>query len=278
MWRDETNFQIERRNKKINKKVLVATLIIVSMFSVSFAAIILSNRTSALIAGEEPKTLSDIVEPPYYCGMTELPTAPEPYNPAVIHAREAVLNELAAKGFSFDFPAESFFDVFYTIPDTQESQTGIMSSLWSSNTLKDGTRACLMTAQMHEPTANDTYIVMGFVTNLLPPDQIPEVDPYIIVNAQPYIYVRFYWYQWPTAKYPYGRIITWSYWWYDSHSHPNWFWGVYWWWRVHTKSQFLIGAPLDYNWAYWRPWWGLWWHWVYWRHWHWWSTYFPYYP
>ncbi len=264
----------------MNKKALIAVLIALSIFAASFAAIILSNPTRAQTAGEEPITLAGIVELPHPYGMVGKPSAPEPYNPKITAAREAVLAELAAKGFTFDFPAESFFDVWYSIPDTGEEQTGIMSSLWSSNNLEDGTRACLMTAEMYEvdPDLNNTYTVMGFVTNLLPPDQIPEVDPFIIVNAQPYIFVRFYWYQWPTTYYPYGRIVTWSYWWYDSHSHPNWFWGVYWWWRVHTKSQYLIGGPIDYNWAYWRPWWGLWWHWVYWQHWHWWSSYFPYGP
>jgi hypothetical protein len=253
-----------------------------SIISVLFTAVMLSNPTSAQTAGEEPKTLSEIVELPYSYSMIEKPTAPEPYNPKTMEAREAVLAELFAKGYDFDFPAESFFDVWCEIPDTGDNQTGTMSSLWSMNTLEDGTRACLLTAEMKEidPDANATYMVMGFVTNLLPPEQIPEVDPFIIVNAQPYIFVRFYWYQWPTLDYPYGRIIIWSYWWYDSHSHPNWFWGVYWWWRVYTKA-YYIGMPFppfDYNWAYWRPWWGFWWHWVYWRHWHWWSTYFPYYP
>ncbi|MDH5483468.1 MAG: hypothetical protein OEY22_11430, partial [Candidatus Bathyarchaeota archaeon] len=133
-------------------------------------------------------------------------------------------------------------------------------------TLEDGCRACMLSAQMED----GTDIAMGFVTNLLPPEQAPIEDPYIIVNAMPYMYVRFYWWAW----YPIGKIVSWPYWWYDSHSHPNWFWGLYWWWRVYTQNYYY---PYDVV-PNWRPWWGWWWHWVYWGHWYWWSTNFPYAP
>jgi hypothetical protein len=111
---------------------------------------------------------------------------------------------------------------------------------------------------------------MGFVTNLLPPEQIPEVDPYIIYNAEPYFFIDYYWWAW----HPIGRIIRWPYWWHNSHNHPNWFWGPYWWWRTYTKAYYYPYTVIPY----WRPWWGWWWHWVYWRHWYWWSSYFPYDP
>jgi len=110
-------------------------------------------------------------------------------------------------------------------------------------------------------------MVVAGITNLLPPDQVPEVDPYIIVNAMPYLYIRWYWYAWQ----PIGKVVSWYYWWYDSHSHPNWYWGCYWWWRT----------DIAYHWegsgfGVWLPWWWWFWHWNYWRHWYWWSTYFPY--
>jgi len=122
--------------------------------------------------------------------------------------------------------------------------------------------------------AEPTFMVMGFVTNLLPPEQVPGVDPYIIVNAMPYMYLRFYWWTWPSDHDPLGHLVTWPYWWYDSHSHPNWFWGPYWWWRTYTKAYYYPYTDVPY----WQPWWGWWWHWTYRTHWYWWSTYFPYDP
>jgi hypothetical protein len=158
-------------------------------------------------------------------------------------------------------------------PDHEPGEfSGIATSWWSSNMLEDGTKACLLSAEMDD----NTSMAMGFITNVLPPDQMPGVDPYIIWNAEPYFFIEFYWWSW----HPIARIIRWPYWWHNSHNHPNWFWGPYWWWRTYTKAYYL-GMPwpqTDVNWVYWRPWWGWWWNWVYWRHWYWWSSYFPYDP
>jgi len=221
----------------------------------------------------EPVKLIDIVEWPYLYSLVPIPFAlgtPPGYM--------EIMAELEAKGYTFDPADGTAMEVHFVNEHILESetQTGRVTSWWSSNTLGDGTRACMLSAEMDDGTS----MAMAFVTNLLPPEQVPGVDPYIIVNAMPYMYLRFYWYVWPDPVYPLGRIISWPYWWYDSHSHPNWFWGPYYWWRTYTKALFLgiPWPPTDVNWAYWRPWWGWWWHWTYWRHWYWWSTYFPYDP
>lgn len=68
---------------------------------------------------------------------------------------------------------------------------------------------------------------------------------------------------------PHGLIyrpIYWRIWWYDSHHHPNWFYGWYfWYWR--------------YFWYWhnpWVPWYTWWWCWYYWHYWWFWSTWWPY--
>lgn len=221
----------------------------------------------------EPIKLQNIVELPYPYALVDLPFVP-PGSPA---GYAEIRSLFESKGYMFDvdnggskWVVESFFDVFTEIRPMEELN-GTVTSWWSTNMLADGTKACLLSAEM----ADGTSMAMGFITNLLPPEQMPGVDPYIIWNAEPYFYVQFYWWSWN----PINRIITWSYWWHDSHNHPNWFWGVYWWWRTYTKAYYLgYWPPIDVNWVYWRPWWGWWWHWVYWQHWHWWSAYFPYDP
>ena len=209
----------------------------------------------------EPVKLIDIVEWPYQYFLVDIPfvipSSPEGYT--------EVLSHIEAKGYQFDDPATGTASEVTILVEEQEI-TGTVSSWWSSNTLEDGTRACMLSAEMDDGTS----MAMAFVTNLLPPEQTPEVDPYIIVNAMPYMYVRFYWWAWG----PIGRVIVWPCWWYDSHHHPNWFWGPFWWWRIYIRGYYY---PYDVV-PYWRPWWGWWWHWIYWRHWYWWSTYFPYDP
>ena len=223
----------------------------------------------------EPLKLQHIVEWP---GIFRYWDIPFPWPLATPPGYMEIMAELEAKGYMFDYAINPETATAMAVEGSHEGETfsGTVTSLWSHNTLDDGTRACMLSAEMDDGTS----MAMAFATNLLPPEQIPEVDPYIIVNAQPYIFVRFYWYAWSSGTYPLGRIITWPYWWYDSHSHPNWFWGPYWWWRCYTKGYYLgmPYPPFDYNWAYWRPWWGWWWHWVYCRHWYWWSSYFPYDP
>lgn len=215
----------------------------------------------------EPLKLQHLVELPYPYFLSDIPFVP----PGTPEGYVEIKAELEAKGYMFDpayggslYHIDSFFDVYFE-PGSEPFE-GQVSSWWSSNTLEDGTRACMLSAEMEDGTG----MAMGFVTNLLPPEQVPDVDPYIIVNAQPYLFVRFYWWAW----YPIGKIVIWSYWWYDSHHHPNWFWKPYWWWRVYTRSYYYPYTVVPY----WRPWWSWWWHWVYWHHWHWWCTYFPYDP
>jgi len=214
------------------------------------------------IAYWEPVKLQHIVEWPYPYYLADIPF----FIPASPEGYTEVKAELEAKGYTFDATEGTASEVTMFIHE--EEVTGTVTSWWSSNTLEDGTRACMLSYETEDPA--DPGMAMGFVTNLLPPEQVPEVDPYIIVNAQPYLFVRFYWWSWT----PIGRVVSWSYWWYNSHSHPNWFWGPYWWWRTYTKSYYYpyIDVP------YWQPSWGWWWHWTYWKHWNWWSTYFPYDP
>jgi len=216
----------------------------------------------------EPTQLIDIVEWPYPYALADSLFVP-PDAPAFL----AVKTELQNKGFVFD-PSYGGTTMNATLFIEEEEVHVDVTSWWSSNTLEDGTRACVVYGKGGRfGVAEPTFMVMGFVTNLLPPEQVPDVDPYIIVNAMPYMYLRFYWWAWPTDVAP-GHIVTWPYWWYDSHSHPNWFWGPYWWWRTYTKAYYYPYVDVPY----WQPWWGWWWHWVYCRHWYWWSSYFPYGP
>ncbi len=210
----------------------------------------------------EPIKLQHIVEWPYPYYLVDLPFVP----PSSPEGYAEVKAELEAKGYVFDNTDGTASEVTMFIEE--EEVSGTVTSWWSSNTLEDGTRACMLSYETEDP--GDPGMAMGFVTNLLPPEQVPDVDPYIIVNAMPYFFVRWYWWSW----YPVGKVVSWSYWWYDSHHHKNWFWGPYWWWRIHIKSYYYPYIDIPY----WRPWWGWWWHWMYWRHWHWWSTFFPYDP
>jgi len=217
----------------------------------------------------EPTDLEDIVNLPYTYALQDRPFIP-PGSPVGYAALRSMFE---SKGYMFDVDGgsswwvQSFFDVHFD--PGSDPFDGIITSWWSTNILADGTKACLLSAEM----SDGTNMTMGFITNVLPPEQMPGVDPYIIWNAEPYFFVEFYWWSW----HPINRIITWSYWWHDSHNHPNWFWGVYSWWRTYTKAYYLgYWPPVDVNWVYWQPWWGWWWHWIYWQHWHWWSTYFPY--
>lgn len=230
----------------------------------------------------EPRKLIDLVEWPGRVGYVDIPFVASRYEE--IEGYKEILTYLKEKGYTFDPADGTAMNATGKVIRgnvTGEMGTiyvqefgGTVTSWWSNNTLEDGTRACMLSAQM----GDGATMAMAFVTNLLPPEQVPEVDPYIIVNAMPYMYVRFYWWAWQ----PIGKIVSWDYWWYDSHSHPNWFWGPYWWWRTYVKD-YVTGLPYglpypSFPWAYWRPWWEWWWHWMYWKHWYWWSTYFPYDP
>jgi hypothetical protein len=230
----------------------------------------------------EPRKLSDLVEWSGKVGYVDVPFALS--DNQQIEGYNEILDYLRGKGYTFNPTDGTATEVSGQVIKvnatgqimqlfTQEFN-GTVTSWWSNNTLANGTRACVLSAQM----GDGSTMAMAFVTNLLPPELLGETNPYIIVNAMPYTYVTFYWWAWQ----PIGKIVSWSYWWYGSDSHPNWFWGLYWWWRTCEKTYLYglnYGLPYpSFPWAEWRPWWEWWWHWTYWKHWYWWSTYFPYDP
>ncbi len=147
-------------------------------------------------------------------------------------------------------PANSFFDVFFLIAPIPYVNASITSA------------PTIMVA--YQPSGASPYNLMAMYWhgNLVTTARERGVDPFIIINAMPYWFVTFHWYTWG------GPIALWSYWWHDSHNHPNWFWGVYWWWRVYLNNYYP---------KIWSSWYWYWWNWVYWQNWDWWSTYFPYY-
>lgn len=208
----------------------------------------------------EPQDLEDLVEYPEEVLLTDVLDEKERGSELAriivgVEGFTDILNFLKEKGYQFENSA-------VRISNVGGAFHGSLLSWWSEASSK-GTRALIVAALMDD----GSDMVMGAVTNLLPPEMIPELDPFIIVNAQPYLFISWYW--WVPA--PVSRIHSWYYWWYDSHSHPNWFWGVYWWWRTDVGYYYLAPYGRQY-----LPWWWFFWHWTYWRHWYWWSTYFPY--
>jgi len=175
-------------------------------------------------------------------------------------------NEVRQKMTDKGYLTGSFFDITWDLasdiqvvsPDGLETAFLALLKGWSNTMLPDGTKALIaIGVNMFDGTS----IIQAATTNVLPPDQMPGRDPYIIWNAEPYFYVQYWWWVWG-----YGRLVYWKYWWYDSHKAPNWFWGPYWWWYTYLKAYSIV----------WRWWYWYWWHWYYWRGWYWWSTYWPY--
>ncbi len=213
--------------------------------------------------GLEPTDLKDLVEFPEPPGETliiDLEDEPVQRDKAIDNITQTddygnVSDALAEKGYTFDLTQA-------TVEEVGNPGFGAyVLSCWSTEFGPNGTRAFI--AAMYEYNTQESMVV-GAVTNLLPPDQVPGVDPYIIVNAMPYMFIRWYWYSWPASD-----VVNWYYWWYDSHSHSNWYWSCYWWWRTYVS--YYYGGVY-------KVWWWWFWHWVYWKHWYWWSTYFgPYY-
>ncbi len=222
------------------------------------------------VPGSEPESLQDLVEFPEPPGETSLTDLTDLDRAGAIDAITKtpdygnVSDALTDKGYNFNLDQATVSSV----NSMSYGFGGWVLSCWSTEFGPNGTRAFIAAALI-----NGESIVVGGVTNLLPPDRVPEVDPYIIVNAMPYMYIRWYWYAWDPIDPTIGKVVSWYYWWYDSHSHPNWYWGCYWWWRTYVSYYWEL--PMDPVRA-WRPWWWWFWHWVYWRHWYWWSTYFPY--
>lgn len=257
-----------------NKKILVATsCVLVAIIAISTLASTIMQGSSA--STWEPLSMHDLTEYPGSVEMRDL--TPEEIETEILSLEldgtikgipvEGAFElkvKLAEKGY---LPTESFFDVLFDVfsevqvqsPDGLETRVGIVFKGWTPEGPK-GSKALIAGAVMTDPaTDQNSSIILGTPTNILPPDQVPGVDPYIIVNAEPYFYVQPYWWVWA----PWSRLVYWKYWWYDSHKSPNWFWGIYWWWRTYVK----------YYVVYWDWWWGWWWHWYYWRAWNWWSVY-----
>jgi hypothetical protein len=92
----------------------------------------------------------------------------------------------------------------------------------------------------------------------LDPRLAESPSPAIVVNQMPYFHVT-------TLQVVQGRIVTWRYWWYDSHHHPDWYYALY---RHYWDYYHGIGYrwPGWYHWAY---------GWYYWRFWYYWSAWFP---
>jgi len=242
------------------KRVLFASAFIAIMLLGTF--IFALQQPGRAQVATEPKNLRDIVEfpPPNGAYMRDLegPERDEAimYIQGMVEGFFDVYLSLKDKGYNIDYHTNAIVSSVEGMAG-ESFFTGYSLSCWSGDG-PNGTRAFIAAAIMYD----GTNLVMGATTNLLPPEQVPGVDPYIIVNAMPYIYIDWYWWRCVYPKY----IVHWRYWWYNSHNHPNWFWGCYWWWRIYVR----------YYCVNWYPWWWWWWHWIYWRHWYWWSTYFPY--
>ena len=260
-----------------NKKILVATsFVLVAILAIStFASTLMQGRSQI---GMEPESLSQIVNYPgtaTYYYLSDEETMAEIKNLNLYGTLRGfplqgyfdMRQTLADKGYVF---GDSFFDVFISYVELTtpagEHYMGATYMQWSEEG-PNGTKALLAGAVMMPIGPGEPgSILIGTPTNVLPPEEMPGVDPYIIWNAEPYFYIQWYWWR-PWSYYPYWRCIYWKYWWYDSHKSPNWFWGPYWWWRVYLKTD--LALP-------WYPWYWWWWHWYYWRGWYWWSTYWPY--
>ena len=263
----------------MKRKILVATgcsLAAVLLFSM-IGSWIMSSRA---VVATEPSSLSDLVNYPGEVMSQDL-TAEQIQTELVmmdlsgtvrgipVQGLDDVKRQLMDKGLmpNGKWAVDSFFDVFTDMyvgsPDGLEYLQATAFKGWTKTMLQDGSKAMIAGAVLFDPQNPQIQysMIVAVPTNVLPPEQMPGVDPYIIWNAEPYFYVQHYWWVWP-----YARLVSWRYWWYDSHKAPNWFWGTYWWWRTYIKYYGIV-----WHWWYW-----WWWSWYYWRGWYWWSTYWPY--
>lgn len=127
--------------------------------------------------------------------------------------------------------------------------SGTVLSLWSDPD-PNNIYALLVAALMDDGHS----MVFGAYTNILPAELVSS-DSYIIVNAMPYSFIRWFYYD--TLN---SRIVDWSYSWSESNSPPNWFWGIYWKWSNYIDEY--------YGWHAYLPWWWWFWHYTYDKHWH----------
>jgi hypothetical protein len=207
--------------------------------------------------GQPIPDLSTLLDYPYPVTITRL-TGPD-----AIVARDMLLGRpetvelmaaMLAKGFDFRPESAEVMRIDTEVLSPDGTQRPVVITGMTMTSVENELSAAL-TAMVDD---GDRGFFQAHHTNLDPQlAQIP--DPPIIVNGMPYFYIT-------TLRWINGQIVTWRYWWYDSHHHPNWYyahyywyWRYYWWYRV--------------DWPYWY-WWGY--GWYYWRYWYYWSTWFPY--
>jgi len=123
----------------------------------------------------EPVKLQDIVEWPYPYYLVDIPF----FMPASPEGYTEVKAELEAKGYTFDPAMGTASEVTMFIDE--EEVTGTVTSWWSSNTLEDGTRACMLSYEPLDET-DDPGMAMGFVTNLLPPELVANLHKELLLS------------------------------------------------------------------------------------------------
>ena len=94
----------------------------------------------------EPLKLQHLVEWPGVFAYVDVPFTP----PYLLEGYTEILTEFEAKGFTFDPSTGTAIQVTGTIDDSEFS--GTVTSHWSDNTLEDGTRACIISAEMDDKT------------------------------------------------------------------------------------------------------------------------------
>jgi hypothetical protein len=238
--------------------------------------------------GDEPTNLAELMNYPGFAGESRDWTPGEIETEIVqmdltgtvkgipVPGLLEIRDELASKGYMSSglYHIDSFFDVFVDVqvwsPDGLNSLHGVAFKGWTIEMQPDGTKVMITGCALQDNTTippTNYSMIMAVPTNVLPPEQMPGIDPYIIWNAEPYFYIQHMWWVYDPVWYPVGKLVYWKYWWYDSHKAPNWFWGPYWWWRTYISD--YVGP---YHWWYW-----WWWRWYYWRGWYFWSVHWPYY-
>ncbi len=160
---------------------------------------------------------------------------------------QEVMGLLIGKGFTFNPAASNISTVNGGLNGMLFS--GTVLSLWSDPD-PNNIYALLVAALMDDGHS----MVFGACTNILPAELVSS-DSYMIVNAMPYSFIRWFYYD--TLN---SHIVDWSYSWFESNSPPNWFWGIYWKWSNYIDEY--------YGWHTYLPWWWWFWHYTYDKHWH----------
>jgi hypothetical protein len=147
------------------------------------------------------------------------------------------------------------------LPLVLRQYSGVTASLPSSGQGSEASVSIMpwdLSAYMVAMIGSDGYtLYQAHLTNLDPTlVGLPVSD--ITFNNMPYFFVT-------TLQVVGGRVVYWRYWWFNSDSHPNWYYARY----KHYWDYYVQG---DHLWPWWYDWsYG----WYYWRFWYFWSTYFP---